>query len=52
MRFLIHGRHARIFGRIFGITPEDRGGGGREGEILAEFLALDQRTGGGGEEKQ
>ena len=30
-RFLIHGRHARILARVFGVRSEDRGGGGRGG---------------------
>ena len=28
VRFLIHGRHARILARVFGVRSEDRGGGG------------------------
>ena len=31
MGFLIHGRHARILARIFGVRSEDRGGVGGDG---------------------
>ena len=31
MRFLIHGRHAQILARIFGVRSEDRGGSGLVG---------------------
>ena len=34
MGFLIHGRHARILARIFGVRSEDRGGGGGGGREI------------------
>ena len=42
--FLIHGRHARILARVFGVRSEDRGGrrrwgGGREGGREIQFYS-------------
>ena len=45
VRFLIHGQHARILARIFGIRSEDRvgvvGGGGGGGEEKYSFTVLE-----------
>ena len=47
MGFLIHGRHARILARVFGVRSEDRGGGvgggggwGEGGEEKYSFTVL------------
>ena len=35
MGFFIHGRHARILARVFGVRSEDRGGVGGGGGVGA-----------------